>query len=69
MVFLPKRTGNKPAIVVELKWDKSAEGAIQQIKDKKYTEALHDFKGSIILVGINYDKTTRNHTCRIEKAE
>lgn len=68
MVFLPKRTGNKPAIVVELKWDKSAEGAIQQIKDKKYIEALYDFKGSILLVGINYDKTSRNHTCCIEKA-
>lgn len=69
MVFLPKRTSVKPALVLELKWDKTAEGAISQIKRKKYVSALKNFKGSILLVGINYDKKSRKHQCKIEKFE
>ena len=40
---------------VALKWDKSAEGAIGQIKDKGYVDALKEYKGNLLLVGINYD--------------
>lgn len=69
MVFIPKRASKKPAMVVELKWDKAAEGAIQQIKDRKYVEALNEFKGNILLVGINYDKKSKVHECQIEKIE
>ena len=69
MVFIPKRTSKKPALVVELKWDKSAEGAISQIKDKKYVTALEEYKGNILLVGINYDRKTKEHQCKIEKYE
>ena len=29
-----------PAIVIELKWNKSAQGAITQIKNKRYAEVL-----------------------------
>lgn len=67
MVFLPKRRSKKPAFIVELKWDKSVAGAIAQIKDKKYVEALEEYKGNLLLVGINYDKKTKDHECRIEK--
>ena len=68
MVYLPKqRFPEKPAIVVELKWDKSAEGAIAQIKNKQYCESLKDYQGKILLVGINYDKKTREHNCVIEE--
>lgn len=66
MVFLPKRRSKKPALVVELKWDKSAEGAIKQIKDRKYMAALEEYKGNVLLVGINYDKRTKEHQCKIE---
>lgn len=69
MVFIPKRSANVPAMIVELKWDKSAEGAINQIKDKGYVDALKEYKGNLLLVGINYDKKTRVHQCRIEKYE
>jgi len=69
MVFLPKRSSSKPALVVELKWDKSAEGALEQIKSKKYTAALDEYKDNMLLVGINYDKKTKEHTCKIEKYE
>ena len=69
MVFLPKRTSSNPALVLELKWDKTAEGAISQIKNKGYVSALKEYKGNILLVGINYEKKSRKHQCRIEKVE
>lgn len=55
------------AFIVELKWDKSAETAIDQIKQKKYADCLKDYSGEILLVGINYDKADKRHTCKIEK--
>ena len=68
LVFLPrKRFPDKPALVVELKWDKSATGAIQQIKEKEYCKSLEEYRGNILLVGINYDKKTREHECEIEE--
>lgn len=69
IVFLPRKNVDKPVMVVELKWDKSAEGAIRQIQDKRYTGVLDSYTGSILLVGINYDKKTKKHTCVIEKKE
>ncbi len=60
-----------PALVVELKVDKSAEAAIQQIRDRKYPRALEGYSGEILLAGINYDRENRNkpHSCVIEKYE
>lgn len=69
MVFIPKRSATVPAMIIELKWDKSVEGAIGQIKDKGYVDALKEYKGNLLLVGINYDKKTRVHQCKIEKYE
>lgn len=69
MVFIPKRRSKNPALVVEIKWDKSAEGAVNQIKSKKYVAALKEYKGNLLLVGINYDKRTKEHQCRIERYE
>lgn len=67
LVFVPrKKFPEKPAIVVELKWDKTARGAIDQIKEKKYCKSLEDYQGMILLVGVNYDKKTKEHTCLIE---
>ena len=52
--------------VIELKKDKDARGAIDQIKQKNYVKALEDYKGNLLLAGINYDKE-KKHTCVIEK--
>lgn len=57
---------DKPAVVIELKKDKDAQGAIAQIKQKNYVKALEEYKGNLLLVGINYDKE-KKHTCVIEK--
>lgn len=67
IVFLPRRHSDKPAMIVELKYQKSAEGAIHQIKEKRYLKGLEEYKGNLLLVGINYDKKTKMHTCRIER--
>lgn len=68
IVYLPRKNHmDKPAILIELKWDKSAEGAIAQIKEKKYVKALEDYKGSLLLVGVNYDKESKKHDCVIEE--
>ena len=49
------------------KYDGSAEGAIEQIKNKQYIDCLNDYYGDILLVGINYDKESKKHSCKIEK--
>ena len=59
---------DKPAAVIELKKDKDAQGAIDQIKQKNYVKALEDYRGNLLLVGINYDKE-KKHTCIIENME
>lgn len=69
IVFLPLPSARKPALVVELKYDKNADTAIRQIKDRQYTRALEGYVGEILLVGINYGKDDKNkhHSCIIEK--
>ena len=67
LVFRPRKNNSNPAIIVELKYDKSAEGALEQIKAKHYTDCLKDYSGEILLVGINYNKDTKKHDCMIEK--
>ena len=52
---------------MELKWDKSAKGAISQIKQKQYYKSLEEYTGNILLVGINYSKKDKEHQCMIEK--
>ncbi len=66
VVFVPKRSSSLPAMIIELKWDKPAEGAIAQIKDRNYPAFLNGYGGDIILVGITYDEKTKQHSCKIE---
>ena len=70
-VFIPKPEYglSYPAMVIELKWNKSAETALRQIKAKKYPDLIRDYTGSILLVGINYDEKTKAHECSIEKCD
>lgn len=69
VIFLPLPGTGKPALVIELKYNKSAVTAIQQIKDKQYTQALEGYCGEILLIGVNYDKDSEDkpHSCTIEK--
>lgn len=68
VAFIPMPLSGLPALVVELKWNRTAGGAISQIKNKNYTAKLKNFAENILPVGINYDEKTGKHTCLIEKA-
>ncbi len=70
LVFIPRTGCMTPAMIVELKWNISAEAAIDQIKKKQYVKCLKDYSGEILLVGISYDKDAeKRHTCMIEKIQ
>lgn len=65
--FIPRPSHvAKPAVIIELKWNKSAAGAIAQIKEKGYAETLTGYKGKLLMAGIVYDKKTKKHECLIE---
>jgi len=64
---LPRKNyADKPAMIIELKWDKSAAGAIRQIEDKQYADVLKNYNGDALLIGINYDRDSKRHECVIE---
>ena len=72
MVFVPRRPADKPAIIVELKWNNTAEAAIAQIKSRQYLDGLQGYQGQVLLVGVSYnpDNTAadyKKHRCRIEE--
>ena len=67
VVFMPY-VPNKPAMIIELKRNKSAESALEQIKSRQYPEGLEKYKGNMVLVGISYDENTKEHSAKIERA-
>ena len=67
IAFLPRKHVDKPAMLIELKWDKSAQGAISQIREKNYAGVLDEYRGNLLLVGINYNKKDKKHECIIER--
>ena len=69
MVFIPVNKPSRPALVVELKYDKTADSAIDQIKRKNYPASLKGFSRRIILVGINYNKKESKHEVKLEVIE
>ena len=69
LVFIPRKHVDKPAMVVELKYDKDANTAISQIKHKQYPKKLAEYTGNLLLVGITYDKKQKLHECFIESMQ
>jgi len=65
MIFIPKT--DKPAMIIELKWNQDARTAITQIKKKNYPQVLEKYRDNLLIVGICYDKKTKKHTCIIEE--
>ncbi len=66
LVMLPRKNVSTPALVVELKKDKAAQAAIAQIKERRYPQQIEKYTGDILLVGISYDRKTKEHQCHIE---
>jgi len=71
IVYFPKKSSPMPALVIELKGNLTVQGAIDQIRERRYPAALSGYGGDVLLVGITYDKdakdTKRKHSCMIEK--
>ena len=67
IVLIPRKNVDSPAIIIELKVDKDADAAIDQIRRKEYPAKVAEYTGKLLLVGINYDRETKHHSCRIEK--
>lgn len=68
-VYIPKPEyiNDYPALVVELKWNKNADTAMQQIRERQYPNSLLQYTGNVLLVAINYDEKTKEHVCKIEE--
>lgn len=71
VVYIPCCPGkeNRPAMIIELKHNKSAESAITQIREKRYFDSLSHYTGALLFVGIDYDEKKKTHSCRIERFE
>lgn len=67
IVLIPRNNIKSPALVIELKYNQTANTAIDQIKQKQYADKLAEYSGEVMLVGISYDKETKTHTCKIEQ--
>ena len=66
LVLIPRKNVASPAIVLELKYNKEADGAIAQIHRKQYPAKVAQYTGNLLLVGINYDRQTKTHECQME---
>ena len=66
LVLIPRKNVDSPAIVLELKYDKTADSAIDQIKRKQYPAKVAEYANHLLLVGINYDRESKTHECLIE---
>ena len=67
LVMIPRRHVGKPALIIELKFNHTADTAIAQIKRKASPAKIAEYAGDMLLVGINYDKETKQHACKIER--
>ena len=69
LVLMPRPGTPTPAIIVELKYNDTTGTAIDQIHQRQYPQKVSEYTGDILLVGICYDKNTKQHTCQIERWE
>ena len=69
IVYLPisANSKSKPALIIELKKDASSKAALEQIKERDYVSRVREYTDNILLIGINYDSKTKQHTCEIEE--
>ena len=66
LVLIPRKNVTSPAIVIELKYHQAVDTAIAQIKRREYPAKVAQYVGNLLLVGISYDRETKQHACRIE---
>ena len=67
LVLIPRKNVDSPAIVIELKYDKAVDTAIEQIKRRQYPDKVAQYADRLLLVGITYDRESKQHHCCIER--
>ena len=67
LVFIPRKNVDTPAIIIELKYDKAVDTAIEQIKRRQYPAKVAQYADNLLLVGVTYDRAAKQHHCRIER--
>ena len=67
LVLIPRKNVDSPDIVIELKYDKAVDTAIEQIKRRQYPDKVAQYADRLLLVGITYDRESKQHHCRIER--
>lgn len=55
-----------PVLIIELKYDITADAALSQIRSKQYAKDLALSYPNVLLVAINYNSKTKEHECAIE---
>ena len=72
-IFYPKTDCSREGILLELKVGDTAEKALRQIRDRKYTLKFDrklgeepKYTGRVLGVGIGYDKAAKSHSCKVE---
>ena len=69
LVLIPRKNVDSPAIILELKVNKDADAAIDQIRRKEYPAKVLPYADRLLLVGINYVRETKQHSCKIERVK
>lgn len=69
VVYIPKKGSSMPVLLIELKWNKTEDGAINQIKKNRYPQIFQDYGRDVLMVGVCYDVKNKKHSCRIEKLD
>ena len=69
LVLIPRKNVKSPAVVIELKYNQTADTALSQIKCRKYPEKVAQYADNLLLVGISYDRESKQHACRIERCD
>ena len=67
LVLIPRKNVDSPAIIVELKYNRDADSAIDQIHRRQYPAKVAPYADNLLLVGINYDREQKTHECKIER--
>ena len=67
LVLIPRKNVESPAIIVELKYNRDADSAIDQIHRRQYPAKVAPYADNLLLVGINYDREQKTHECKIER--
>ena len=72
-IFYPEIDKNADCIILELKVNRTAKEAVEQVKEKQYALRFElklgedrKYTGRILAVGISYNKESKKHECEIE---